>query len=129
MAAGGAIMSTPLKTRVGQLVRLLSSEHIGEAGAAAHALNRTVATAGLDIHKLAAIFEAALPDAPALVPLDGDCCDWRSVAAFCHQHRDRLPARDADFVANLLTYRNQPTAKQLQWFADIHVRLLDGGRQ
>jgi hypothetical protein len=54
-------MTTPFRTRVGQLVRLLSSDQVGEAGAAAQALHRAIVSAGLDIHRLAEIVEAGLP--------------------------------------------------------------------
>jgi hypothetical protein len=115
-------MSTPLHTRVGQLVRLLSSDQVGEAGAAALALNRAINAAGRDIYWLAEIVEAALPDAPALVPLDDDCGDWKSVARFCLSHRDALPERDAEFVASILRYRTL-TPKQHAWLTDIRERI------
>jgi hypothetical protein len=51
---------TRVTTRVGQLIRLLSSDKPGEAGAAAQALNRTLATAGLDVHDLARVVEKNL---------------------------------------------------------------------
>jgi hypothetical protein len=52
--------ANPTTRRIGQLIRLLSSDHLGEAGAAAQALNRTLASAGLDIHKLADVVETGL---------------------------------------------------------------------
>jgi hypothetical protein len=51
-------------SRVGKLVRMLSSDRPGEAGAAAAALNRTLNAGGLDIHHLADLVEAALPNQP-----------------------------------------------------------------
>jgi hypothetical protein len=46
--------------RISQLIRMLSSDQPGEAGAAAQALNRTLASAGLDIHELAKVVETGL---------------------------------------------------------------------
>jgi hypothetical protein len=46
--------------RIGQLIRMLSSDQPGEAGAAAQALNRTLVSAGLDIHRLADVVEKQL---------------------------------------------------------------------
>jgi hypothetical protein len=46
--------------RIGQLIRMLSSDHPGEAGAAAQALTRTLASTGTDIHQLADIVERGL---------------------------------------------------------------------
>lgn len=53
-------IANPTSRRIGQLIRMLSSDQPGEAGAAAHALNRALASAGLDIHKLADVVEAGL---------------------------------------------------------------------
>jgi hypothetical protein len=50
----------PTIRRVGQLIRMLSSDQPGEVTAAAHALNRALAAADLDIHKLADVVEAGL---------------------------------------------------------------------
>jgi hypothetical protein len=116
-------MSTPRHTRVGQLVRLLSSDRVGEAGAAALALNRAINAAGRDIHWLAEIVVAALADAPALVPLDDDCCDWKSVALFCRHHRSLLNEKEAKFVETISQYWRSPTERQLKWLHDIYVRV------
>src|SRR6266536_5304809 len=50
--------------RIGKLVRLLSSDQPGEAGAAAAALNRTLQASGRDLHYLADLVEAALLKQP-----------------------------------------------------------------
>jgi hypothetical protein len=50
----------PTSRRIGQLIRMLSSNQSGEASAAAQALNRTLASAGLDIHHLADVVETQL---------------------------------------------------------------------
>ena len=52
-------MTTPdrERRRIGQLIRLLSSDQPGEAGASAQALNRALKSAG-HIHKLAEVAEA-----------------------------------------------------------------------
>jgi hypothetical protein len=52
--------ANPASRRIGQLIRLLSSDQPGEAAAAAQALNRTLASAGLDIHELAKVAETGL---------------------------------------------------------------------
>jgi hypothetical protein len=50
----------PINRRFGQLIRMLSSDQPGEAAAAAQALNRALATAGLDLHDLASLAETGL---------------------------------------------------------------------
>jgi hypothetical protein len=52
--------ANPTSRRIGQLLRMLSSDQPGEAGAAAQALNRTLTSAGLDIHELAKVVETGL---------------------------------------------------------------------
>ncbi|MCW2218316.1 hypothetical protein M2232_001848 [Bradyrhizobium japonicum] len=54
------VQANPTSRRIGQLIRMLSSDQPGEVGAAAQALNRTLASAGLDIHALANVVEAGL---------------------------------------------------------------------
>ena len=55
-----AATRTPTSRRIGQLIRMLSSDQPGEAGAAAQALNRTLTSVGLDIHELAKVVETGL---------------------------------------------------------------------
>jgi hypothetical protein len=50
----------PTNKRIGQLIRMLSSDQPGEVGAAAQALNRTLASAGVDIHAIADVVESGL---------------------------------------------------------------------
>jgi hypothetical protein len=58
--------ANPLNRRIGQLIRLLSSDQPNEAGAAAIALNRALISAGLDIHDLARLAETGLlPSMPS----------------------------------------------------------------
>ncbi len=54
--------------RIGKLVRLLSSDQPGEAGAAA-ALNKTLQASDKDIHYLADVLEHALPRQAQHMPL------------------------------------------------------------
>jgi hypothetical protein len=52
--------ANPTGKRIGQLIRMLSSDQPGEAGAAAQALTRTLASVGSDIHALANVVETQL---------------------------------------------------------------------
>lgn len=52
--------ANPTSRRIGQLLRMLSSDQPGEVAAAAQAINKTLASAGLDIHVLAQVAEAGL---------------------------------------------------------------------
>jgi hypothetical protein len=117
-----------LATRIGKLLRQqLGTDQPGEILAAAAALKRTLSAAGLDFHDLTAAIEAGLA-APTLVPipLDDDGEDWKTIARYCHQHRDELSEKEADFISNLLRYE-RPTTKQFRWLVDIRARLIDEG--
>jgi hypothetical protein len=81
-------MTTPLHTRVGQLVRLLSSDQVGEAGAAALALNRAINAAGRDIHWLAEIVAAALAEPPA--EKADDALEWLCVDSLTLRRHEKL---------------------------------------
>jgi len=117
-------MTTPLPVRAAQLIKLmLSSDQAGEVAGAAMALNRAITARGMDIHQFAHVIEAALVDAPALVPLDDDCCDWKSVALFCRHHRSLLNEKEAKFVETISQYWRSPTERQLKWLHDIYVRV------
>jgi hypothetical protein len=50
----------PINRRVGQLIRMLSSDQLGEVAAAGQALNKTLVSVGLDIHVLASLAETGL---------------------------------------------------------------------
>ncbi len=76
--------------RIGKLVRLLSSDRPGEAGAAAAALNRTLEAGGLDIHSFADLVEAALPKQPEQTTL------FPSTAIAPHRSPRGTPLRIGD---------------------------------
>jgi hypothetical protein len=57
--------ANPTSRRIGQLIRMLSSDQPGEVAAAGQALNKTLTSAGLDIHKLADVVVAGLQFPPA----------------------------------------------------------------
>ncbi len=69
-----ATISTPTRGRIGALLRMLGSDHDGEALAAARALRRTLGGVGLDLNDLGdAISRPAMvvPDAPEPKPRRG----------------------------------------------------------
>jgi hypothetical protein len=81
-------VANPTSRRIGQLIRMLSSDQPGEAGAAALALNRTLASAGLDIHELADVVEAGLR---LPVPVDRSKSEYRYRAAAATTYKPRRP--------------------------------------
>jgi len=142
-----------LEERVASLVRLLASDKDGEIVAAAHALKRTLESAGTDINGLAHGIEnlgknAVVPDEikkkiwDAAVQhtenrlhgrddfrsTDGKP-DWKAVALFCQRNIQRLDTKHHDFinkVAAQTVYDQEPTEKQHKYLFALFLQL--GGK-
>jgi hypothetical protein len=80
--------ANPTSRRIGQLIRLLSSDQPGEAAAAAGALTRTLNQAGLDIHKLADVAETGLK---LPLPLEQPRSEFRPRAPARTSNQPRRP--------------------------------------
>ena len=112
----------PIADKLSKLVRMLTSDHDGEVVAAARSINRTLESAGLDIHVLAAVIERgsagnAMPNAPA----------WHSVACECAAHPRRLRSeKERAFIADMVVWTKlggEPTERQAKWLRSIYVRV------
>jgi hypothetical protein len=140
--------------RLGNFIRLLSSDRDGEVVAAARALIRTLQSAGADIHVLAeriaqpagltdaemqkifdAGYDAGLHAAETKFHGDDDFRDTdgkpipERMVQYCQQRAVRLRGREREFidsVAARIVYR-EPSEKQLKWLTSIYLRL-GGGR-
>jgi hypothetical protein len=117
-------MSTlaPIADRLAKLVRMLTSDRDGEVVAAARSINRTLKSAGLDIHALAAAIEGngagrTAPHEPA----------WHSVACECAARPERLWSdKERAFVADMVRWTQLggvPSEKQAKWLRSIYVRV------
>jgi hypothetical protein len=129
-----------------KLVRLLSSDKEGEVVAAAHAIKRTLANAGSDIHELAErikggklsesemrkIYEAgyeAGKDENAAGKGFSDTTagpSWLEMAEYCAQHDNgRLTEREREFIDDMTRWctRREPTEKQGKWLHILYVRI------
>jgi hypothetical protein len=145
----------PIVTKLATFVRLLSSDKEGEIVAAAHAIKRTLKSAGADIHTLAervekpngsglteaemkklynAGFNAGMREAENRRYGSADFHNvdgtphWHEIALFCQQHNDRLTVTEKPFVNDMAarTVWREPTEKQAKWLKSIFLRL--GGR-
>jgi hypothetical protein len=117
-------MSTlaPIADKLSKLVRILTSDRDGEVVAAARSISRTLKSAGLDIHVLAAVIERAdagnaTPNRPA----------WHSVACECAAHPERLRSeKERAFIADMVVWTKlggEPTDRQAKWLRSIYVRV------
>ena len=117
-----------MSTRLAKLIRLLASDKSGEVVAAAGAINRALAAAGLDIHRLADVVERS-PLVPGQMPPppcdDSTAGDWRAMRRFCADHDTLLSARERAFVLDIKRWRGRLTPKQHDWLVSIYQRLRD----
>ena len=151
-------MSAARKTvdqKLGDLVRRLASNHDGEIVAAAHAIRRTLTSADLDIHELAACIErpglsnsemqkifdagveAGIRKAEVAQHGNGEfhavdgTPPWEDITVWLRRYddqHDRLTARERGFVnemAERVLWR-EPTERQAGWLLGSFRRL--GGR-
>jgi hypothetical protein len=115
---------TVVLAKVAKLIRPLASDKPGEAMAAVHAIRRTLAGAGLDLHDLAHVIETAgeIKTAPEVVPSD-ETIDWQQFAVrILRHHGAELNEKEATFVGTMSRWRGLPSRKQQEWLCDIAAR-------
>jgi hypothetical protein len=115
----------PHSTRIGNLIRLLSSPHDGEAMGAVRALDRVLAHAG-GFHHLADVIEThwrpPIVIKPTFQPEPDP--DWQILAARLLQYPQiLLGSRERDFLENMKRSVIPPSDKQWKWLSDIEGRL------
>jgi hypothetical protein len=145
-------LSSSAATRIGQLVRMLGSDHPGEVFAAVTALQRTLRSAGTDLHYLADVTERALLEPPPLAapppppppprprphaqaPRDNAAGNIADAISFCVFWKQDLNDKERGFIFSL--YRSQrvqgrafdPSEKQRSWLVKIEQQLRIEGRE
>ena len=103
--------------RLGQLIRLLSSDRDGEVVAAARALGRTLRSVGADFHVLAAAIET-----PA-IERRGRPGDWADTIGWLNANSHRLRVKERAFVRSMPTWDGEPTERQRAWLEALVERL------
>ena len=135
MSAGGQTSFAVLRgidaSRLGNLIRRLSSEYDGEILATVRAIRRTLNSAGCTLHDLAEVIEAAC--GPIISEAAGGRSDrhtgqaqWRRDVNALLRQRDDLTDWELRFVRNVSRYRSPPSGKQLDVIAGIRGRLKKG---
>src|SRR5712691_4743470 len=106
-------------TRLRKLIPRLASSHSGEVLATVAAIRRTLESAGLDLHDLAAVLttDSRIADQPH--------DDWLTVARWCRDRRQTLNDRERQFVEQMAWWCRwrEPSEKQAAWLAAIAERL------
>lgn len=110
----------PVAPKIAKLIPRLASDHDGEVVATVRAIRRTLESAGLDLHTLAAGLGGN--GTPERAPTN-----WQELAAWCRnigQHR--LSLKEFVFVADMadrLILDAEPTEKQAAWLRAIYAKL------
>jgi hypothetical protein len=147
-------LPSAITAKLGQRIRMLSSDKDGEVVAAAHAILRLLASCGTDIHALAAHVEngGGLSDADkqkitneienaraigyaegvraaeARFRPDGKL-EFNEVALFVERQINRIPPDKHEFIHKMAIYARQqlePTPKQGKFLFDLFVQYLGG---
>jgi hypothetical protein len=102
--------------RLAKILGLLGSSHAGERASAAAKADALVRGAGLT-------WRDVVMRSPPIAPrLEGQG-SWRLLAAECYEHQAILAPHERDFVGAILTWRAEPSPRQLAWLTAIHARL------
>jgi len=142
-----------LEERIASIVRLFASDKDGDIIAAAHALRRTLESAGTDINGLAhgienlgksaevskermnQIWDAAVQHTENRLHGADDFIDssgkptWEAVALFCQRNKQRLDTRHHPFIddmASRTVWGHEPTEKQHKYLFALFLKL--GGK-
>jgi hypothetical protein len=138
----------PLVPKIAKLIPRLATNHDGEVVATVRAIERTLASAGLDLHDLAGALEREPETRTVIVyreraPNSYSCRpppQWRPSCEepeslreqarwCCEQDSELLNAHERNFVKDmfdLLTFGGSPTVKQAAWLRHIHCKLRKG---
>jgi hypothetical protein len=127
-----------------KLLKLLASDKDGEVVAAAHAIRRTLTSAGTDFHELAArvkgekipesemkrVYDAGYREgkdsAATAQGFSNAGPSWHEMATFCADHDNgRLTSKESGFVNDMVRWcaRREPSEKQGKWLHSIYVKL------
>ena len=118
MTSTALAIARETRSKLAQLVRLLSSDQPGEIVAAARAIGRTLRAVGKDFHDLAALIEN-----PSMGELQPAPMPWAAMASFCAATPHRLNERELDFISNMSSLHREPTPAQKNWLIAIYEKL------
>ena len=118
-------IGNPFETKLGKLIRLLGSDKPGEVVAAADAINRSLRSAGMDIHQLAEAVERVplVPQGAPDTSHDDEQLRWRETRNWCADRAEFLTKRELEFITSMANWRGRPTHKQMNWLLMIERRI------
>jgi hypothetical protein len=118
-------MSKTTNEKLASLIRLLATNHDGEAIGAIHAIKRILASEGRDLHALASIIEAGNGTKPIRT---GGSPQLHAIAVWTYERRGRLDRRHHRFLRGMvgLTAETDLSPKQKSYLLSLHAQL--GGK-
>jgi hypothetical protein len=99
--------------RLVKLLGMLRGHHVGERANAALMADRLVRKRGLTWHDV-----IVMPHQEKPRHLD----DAQKMAAFCRAHYQKLNAKEMGFIRSMLSWRGEPSEKQMRWLIDLYLR-------
>ena len=105
------------RERLAKLCGMFGSDHDGERAAAALKADQIVRQNGFTWHDVIMLPRHETPR------YDDQLSDVQKMAAFCNAHRRKLNAKECDFIRAMLSWRGDPSEKQLKWLVDLFVRV------
>jgi hypothetical protein len=108
---------------VAKLVRILASPNSGEVVAAAHALQRVLHNAGLDLHDLATEVELIAPHKTARsIPPGASQEVVRAMTDVAYRHANALASPELQLVHEMAQWSRGPSARKIRKLRDIYER-------
>lgn len=105
------LLAPAVADRLAKLCGMFGSDHDGERAAAAAALaNQLVRAHGLTWGDV------------IVLPATTTNADWQRMATWCQAHHQQFNAKELDFIRTMLTWRGEPSEKQIKWLVDLFIR-------
>lgn len=123
LGGGGMTALTVVAPKIAKLIPRLATDHDGEVLATVHAIRRTLAVAGLDLHDLVG---ALCAPAPSHLPNIREPNSWFQLCDICLDWPDVLTEKEAAFLQEIgprLVMGTEPTDKQAAWMRAIYAKV------
>jgi len=113
------VRTIPFETRemLAKLLGMLGSSSDNERAIAGAKADQLVRAHGCTWHDIIMLPRHQAPR------YDDHLSDVQKMAAFCNAHRNKLNAKEHEFIRAMLTWSGAPSEKQMRWLVDLFVRV------
>jgi hypothetical protein len=120
-------MLPALAAKITKLRAMTTSSFDHESLTALRLANRTLKNEGLSWSEALAPEKVPALPPPALTPSEALCidwpCHWRQAARYASTFVGFLPHKEVQFAHQLISWRGEPSEKQLKWLSDILAKV------